>query len=64
MVNGELKEDATSTIVAPKSKMMHNVVMPVNLARVSLCCVIEGFDDLEPPEQPLGADEDIRYILA
>ena len=63
MVNGKLKEVASGAIVAPKSKMMHTVVMPANLARVSLCSVIEGFDDLEPPEQPLGAYEGIRYTL-
>lgn len=63
LVNSEQKEVAPGTVITPKSKTVHSVVMLANLAKVSMCSVFKGSDNLDPPEQPQGADEGIHYRL-
>lgn len=56
-VNNELKDVAKGHIISPGNRMYHNKPLPPELCKVILDVVLPGFDDVDPPIQPHGADE-------
>src|SRR3954468_24535929 len=62
-VNNELRDVAKGTIVQPLQRMFHSKPMPDSVHRVKISRVLRGCNDLEPPIQPPGADEEEPYVL-
>lgn len=56
-VDGMLKDVAKGSIVQPKMLMMHNKPVPAGMFRVTLVRMLKDCDDIDPPNQPEGADE-------
>ena len=56
-MNGELKDVARASIIAPKNRMHHNRPIPDGCFKVSLTRVFSGCDEVDPPYQPVGADD-------
>ena len=56
-MNGELKDVARATIVAPKNRMHHNTPIPDGFFKVSMIRVFAGCDEVDPPVQPVGAED-------
>ena len=57
-VNDELVDVAKGKIVQPGNPLFHGTQMPPNLFRVQLVRVLPGCDEVLPPIQPMGADDD------
>ncbi|KAK1694249.1 hypothetical protein QYE76_010946 [Lolium multiflorum] len=57
-VNGELIDVAKATIVQPSNRQFHGRPMQPDVYRIQLVRVLSGYDDVVPPFQPHGADED------
>jgi hypothetical protein len=56
-VNGVLKDVGKGTICQPKNPLMHNMPIPAGMFRVALVQPLKGYDDVDPPMQPHGAEE-------
>ena len=59
-VNNELKDVAKGSIVQQLHRMFHTVPMPPGMFRVSVTWVLAGYEDLDPPHQPPGADSELK----
>ena len=59
-VGNELKEVAKGSIVNPLNRMLHTVEMGPGEFRVTLARVFPGYEDLDPPHQPPGADSELK----
>ncbi|KAK1694307.1 hypothetical protein QYE76_011004 [Lolium multiflorum] len=57
-VNGELIDVAKAKIVQPSNRQLHGRPMQPDVYRIQLVRVLSGYDDVLPPFQPHGADED------
>jgi len=57
MAGGEFKDVATGVLLQPANRMMHTIPLDDAVMRVRLARVLSGFDDLDPPIQPPGAEE-------
>ncbi|KAK1612707.1 hypothetical protein QYE76_036380 [Lolium multiflorum] len=57
-VNGELIDVAKAKIVQPSNRQLHGRPMQPDVYRIQLVRVLSGYDDVVPPFQPHGADED------
>ncbi|KAK1679942.1 hypothetical protein QYE76_040790 [Lolium multiflorum] len=57
-VNGELIDVAKAKIVQPSNRQFHGRPMQPDVYRIQLVRVLSGYDDVVPPFQPHGADED------
>ncbi|KAK1684682.1 hypothetical protein QYE76_045530 [Lolium multiflorum] len=57
-VNGELIDVAKAKIVQPSNRQFHGRPMQPDVYRIQLVRVLSGYDDVLPPFQPHGADED------
>ena len=57
-VGGELVDVAKGKIVQPSNPVFHGKPMPPTVYRVQLFRVLPGCDELLPPIQPAGADEE------
>ena len=55
--DGELVEVATGTVVQPKSRDLHNVIMDNDVMRIKIANVVPEFRDVLPPFQPPGSDQ-------
>jgi hypothetical protein len=63
-VGGQLMDVAKGTIVQPENRKMHNVTMPPDMMRVKYSMVLPGYEQVEPPSQPQGwDDEDTAAVL-
>src|SRR3954468_4607586 len=62
-VNNELRDVAKGTIVQPLQRTFHSRPMSNSVHRVKISRVLRGCDDLEPPIQPPGADEEESSVL-
>src|SRR3954465_11616692 len=62
-VINELRDVAKGTIVQPLQRMFHSRPMPDSVHRVKISRVLWGCDNLEPPIQPPGADEEEPSVL-
>ena len=63
-MGGELIDVAKGRIVQPGNPVFHGNPMPPTVYRVELVRVLPGCDDLLPPFQPAGADEDDVITLS
>ncbi|KAK1651183.1 hypothetical protein QYE76_068988 [Lolium multiflorum] len=57
-VNDELIDVAKAKIVQPSNRQLHGRPMQPDVYRIQLVRVLSGYDDVLPPFQPHGADED------
>lgn len=57
-MNGELIDVAKAKIVQPSNRQLHGRPMQPDVYRIQLVRVLSGYDDVVPPFQPHGADED------
>lgn len=57
-MNGELIDVAKAKIVQPSNRQLHGKPMQPDVYRIQLVRVLSGYDDVLPPFQPHGADED------
>jgi hypothetical protein len=57
VAGGVLKDVATGVLIQPANRMMHTIPLDDVVMRVRLARVLSGFDDLDPPIQPQGAEE-------
>ena len=62
-MNNELRDVAKGTIVQPLQRTFHSRPMSDSVHRVKISRVLRGCDDLEPPIQPPGADEEEPSVL-
>jgi hypothetical protein len=60
MVDNELRDVATGSIVNPLHRTLHCVQMATDVFRVRLDNVVTGCEDLYPPEQPPEADSELK----
>ncbi|KAK1692077.1 hypothetical protein QYE76_008774 [Lolium multiflorum] len=63
-VNGELKDVARGSILRPLDKKWHTRDMEDDVYRVEVDRALPGYEDLFPPNQPHGADDDSPLNLA
>ena len=59
-VDNELKDVANGSIVNPLNRMLHTVEMGPGEFRVTVARVFPGYEDLDPPHQPPGADSELK----
>lgn len=57
-MNGELIDVAKAKIVQPSNRQLHGTPMQPDVYRIQLVRVLSSYDDVLPPFQPHGADED------
>lgn len=57
MANEQLKEVAASIVISPIQKLMHDVALSTDLARLKVSMVFNGLEDVDPREQSQGAGE-------
>ena len=57
-VGGQLKDVAKGSIVQPESRAWHNGTMDPGNMRVKYTMVLPGYEQVEPPSQPAGWDDD------
>lgn len=57
-VGGQLKDVAMGSIIRPDNRTWHTTTMPPDMMRVQYNMVISGYEQLEPPSQPLGWEDD------
>lgn len=53
-----MKDVAKGTIVQPENRKMHSITMPPDVMRVRYSMVLPGYEQLEPPSQPHGWDDE------
>ncbi|KAK1651885.1 hypothetical protein QYE76_069690 [Lolium multiflorum] len=63
-VNGELKDVARGSILRPLDKKWHTRDMEDDVYRVEVDRALPGYEDLFPPNQPHGADDEDPLNLA
>ncbi|KAK1652083.1 hypothetical protein QYE76_069888 [Lolium multiflorum] len=63
-VNDELKDVARGSILRPLDKKWHTRDMEDDVYRVEVDRALPGYEDLFPPNQPHGADDDSPLNLA
>ncbi|KAK1605574.1 hypothetical protein QYE76_029247 [Lolium multiflorum] len=63
-VNDELKDVARGSILRPLDKKWHTRDMADDVYRVEVDRALPGYEDLFPPNQPHGADDDSPLNLA
>jgi hypothetical protein len=63
-VNDELKDVARGSIIRPLDKKWHTRDMADDVYRVEVDRALPGYEDLFPPNQPHGADDDSPLNLA
>ena len=63
-MNDELVDIAKGKIVQPGNPVFHGKPMPPIVYRVQLVRVLPGYDELLPPIQPAGADEEDLMTLS
>ena len=56
-VDDVLKDIGKGAIVQPKGLMMHGKPIPAGWFRVKLARALKGFERIDPPRQPEGAEE-------
>ena len=56
-VDGVLRDVGKGTIIQPKGLMMHNKPIPAGWFRVKVVRALKGFERIDPPRQPEGAEE-------
>jgi hypothetical protein len=57
-VGDELKDVALGNIIRPANRQWHTTTMPADMMRVQYNEVLPGYEQLEPPSQPWGWDDD------
>lgn len=57
-VGGQLKDVAKGTIVKPENRTWHNGTMSPDMMRVTYSMVLPGCEQVEPPSQPSGWDDE------
>ena len=57
-VGGQLKDVAKGNIIQPENPKMHNDTMPPDMMRVRYSMMLLGYEQLEPPSQPHGWDDE------
>ena len=62
-MNGELKDVAKGIIVQPLGKDSHTKRMGHDFFRVKYDLVLPGYEELEPPSQPEGWNDDVPAVL-
>ena len=62
-VDGELRDAAKGTIIQPSSRDFHTNPMACDMLRVKYDMVLPGYENLEPPSQPQGWDEEEPAVL-
>ena len=53
-----MKDVAKGTIVQLENRKMHNVTMPPDMMSVKYSMVLPGYEQVEPPSQPQGWDDE------
>jgi hypothetical protein len=59
ILNEELHEVAKANIIQPLESNFHGQPMPTNAYRISIVRVLPGYEEVEPPVQPPGAESNV-----
>jgi hypothetical protein len=59
IINEELHELAKANIIQPLERNFHGQPMPPNAYRISIVRVLPGYEEVDPPMQPPGAETEV-----
>lgn len=59
IINEELHEVAKANIIQPLERNFHGQPMPPNAYRISIVRVLPGYEEVDPPMQPPGAESEV-----
>ena len=59
-VDNALKDVAKGSVILPLNRVFHNIDMPYSVHRVRVDRVLPGCEELDPPNQPMGEDEELK----